>query len=96
MVHCTLPIDATSHALYHQTVEEVWYFLQGKGQVWRKKGAQEEITDVAPGICLAIEPGTHFQFRNLGNQELTFIIVTMPPWPGEHEAVHVQGHWEIV
>ena len=94
MVHCTLPRGATSSAVTHMTVEEVWYFLRGRGQVWRKSESCESVEDVAPGVSLTIELGTHFQFRNTGDEDLSFIIVTMPPWPGEQEAVRVDGYWK--
>ena len=94
MVHCTLPRGATSAAVMHGTVEEVWYFLQGHGQVWRKSETTESVQDVAPGVSLIIDFGTHFQFRNTGDEDLCFIIVTMPPWPGEQEAVRVDGYWK--
>ncbi len=93
LVHCRLPIGASSMAVMHKTVEEVWYFIQGNGQVWRKSEAAESVVDVYPGVSLSIETGTHFQFRNTGNEDLCFVIVTMPPWPGEHEAVRVDDYW---
>lgn len=94
MVHCTLPRGATSMAVAHRTVEEVWYFVQGQGQVRRKSEAAESVVDVRPGVSLSIEVGTHFQFRNTGDDDLCFIIVTMPPWPGEDEAVRVEDYWK--
>jgi mannose-6-phosphate isomerase-like protein (cupin superfamily) len=45
-------------------------------------------------VCLTIPLGTHFQFRAFGPESLTALGVTMPPWPGEGEAVRVQGKWE--
>ncbi len=30
--HCTLPAGRTSLAVRHRTVEEVWYFLRGRGR----------------------------------------------------------------
>ena len=93
LAHCTLPPHGISLAVRHQTIEEIWYFLQGQGQVWRRQGDQEEIVEVGPGICLTIPTGTHFQFRNTGEEPLCFLIATMPPWPGEQEAVRVQDHW---
>ena len=93
MVHCKLPPGGTSLAVTHRTVEEVWYFIQGRGQVWRKKGDRESVVDVGPGVSLSIETGAHFQFRNTGDEELCFIIVTMPPWPGEQEAARVEDYW---
>ena len=38
VVHCRLPLGAVTIPVRHRTVEEVWYFLAGKGQVWRKQG----------------------------------------------------------
>jgi mannose-6-phosphate isomerase-like protein (cupin superfamily) len=95
MVHCRLPPGATSLAVVHKTVEEIWYFLQGRGQVWRKRGNQETVVDVELGVSVGIEVGTHFQFRNTGNEDLCFIIVTMPPWPGEGEAIRVEDYWNV-
>ena len=96
MVHCTLPSGAVSMAVKHLTVEEVWYVIQGRGEVWRKSGSAESVVDLEPGLSLTIETGTHFQFRNTGGDELCFIIVTMPPWPGEQEAVRVEDFWDVV
>ena len=95
LTHCTLPPHGISLAVKHKTVEEIWYFIQGHGQVWRKQGDREEIIDVSPGICLTIPPGTHFQFRNTDKEPLCFIIATMPPWPGDQVAVGVQDHWKV-
>ncbi len=95
MVHCTLPPGATSLAVAHRTVEEVWFFLKGRGQVWQKNDERETVVDVERGVSLAIETGTHFQFRNTGDEDLCFIIVTMPPWSGDDEAMRVQDYWEV-
>ena len=95
MVHCTLPSGATSAAVTHRTVEEVWYILQGRGQVWRKSESAESVVDVYPGVSLNITVGTHFQFRNTGDEPLCIIIVTIPPWPGEDEAVRVEDYWDV-
>ena len=93
MVHCTLPPGGVTRGVRHRTVEEVWFFLGGTGQLWRKSGAREEIVDVGPGLALTIPLGTDFQFRTVGDEPLTFVITTMPPWPGNAEAVEVPGVW---
>lgn len=95
MVHCTLPPGAISMAVKHLTVEEVWYFIEGQGQVWRKSESAESVLDVHPGVSLSIEVGTHFQFYNTGAENLCFVIVTLPPWPGEQEAVRVADYWDV-
>jgi mannose-6-phosphate isomerase-like protein (cupin superfamily) len=94
VVHCTLPPYQTSVAICHKTVEEIWYFINGQGEVWRKRGDKEEVITVKRGVCISIPTGTHFQFRNTRNKPLEFLITTMPPWPGEQEAVRVQNYWE--
>ncbi|MFH0730303.1 MAG: cupin domain-containing protein [Pseudomonadota bacterium] len=91
--HCTLPAGKTSSAVKHKTVEEIWYFLEGKGEVWRLHNDHTKIVEVGPGISLTIPVGTHFQFRNTGSDPLRFVIATMPPWPGADEAVRVENHW---
>ena len=94
LAYCTLPVGATSKAVVHQTVEEIWYCVAGMGQVWRRGPAEAQITDLAPGTCLTIPVGTHFQFRTTGAEELQLLIATMPPWPGVHEALPVADYWE--
>jgi mannose-6-phosphate isomerase-like protein (cupin superfamily) len=93
--HCTLPVGAVSRAVRHRSVEEVWVFISGQGEVWRERDGQEEITPVGPGVSLNIPLGTRFQFRNTGAEPLCFIIATLPPWPGEDEAVAEAGHWDV-
>ena len=95
MVHCTLNPGEVSLPVAHRTVEEVWYFLEGTGQVWRRSGDDERVVDVAPGVSLSIPVGAHFQFRTTGDDPLRILIVTMPPWPGEDEAYRVPGHWPV-
>ena len=95
MVHCTLPPDGVSHAVRHATVEELWYIVGGRGEVWRKLGDSEEVVDAIPGVSLHIATGDHFQFRNTGPAPLEIVIATTPPWPGEHEATRVPDHWPV-
>ena len=93
--HCTLPEGAVSAPVYHKTVEEIWYFISGEGQMWRKQGEKEETVSVRAGVSVSIPPGTIFQFRNTGKEPLCFIDVTMPPWPGSDEALPAEGIWTL-
>ena len=95
MVHCTLRPGAVSKPVAHRTVEEVWYFLEGAGQMWRRQGDEERVVDVGPGVSLSIPVGAHFQFKATGDRPLQALIVTMPPWPGEDEAYPVAGRWPV-
>jgi mannose-6-phosphate isomerase-like protein (cupin superfamily) len=92
--HFELPAGATSVAVAHRRVDEIWYFLAGRGEMWRRSAVQEEIVSVGPGVCLTIPAGTSFQFRALGDEPLAAFGVTMPPWPDGGDAVPVAGRWE--
>jgi mannose-6-phosphate isomerase-like protein (cupin superfamily) len=83
----------TSRAVVHRTVDEIWLFVSGRGEVWRRQGEREEVVEVEAGVCVTIPCGTHFQFRSLGDGPLAAIGVTMPPWPGDDEALPVPGEW---
>ena len=93
MAHFELGPGETSTAVSHRTVEELWYCLGGQGQMWRRRGVREDVVDLHPGVALTIPVGTHFQFRATGSDPLTVVAVTMPPWPGDDEAVVVEGTW---
>ena len=94
LAHFTLSPYAVSKAMVHRTVEEVWYFLSGRGRMWRRFLEQEEIVDVGPRVCITIPTGAHFQFCSVSHEPLTAVGTTMPPWPGEGEAVEVDGFWQ--
>lgn len=93
MAHFQLPAGAVSRAVTHRTVEEIWYVVAGRGEMWRRAPGQEETVALRPGVCLSIPLGTHFQFRALGHEPLAAVGITMPPWPGEDEAMVVEGQW---
>lgn len=93
MAHFRLAPGEVATAIRHRTVEEIWYVLAGSGEMWRAEGEREEVVPLLPGTCLTIPVGTRFQFRSLGDAPLDAVAVTMPPWPGEGEAVPVEGPW---
>lgn len=93
MVHCTLQSGQISLAITHRTVAELWYVVGGTDEIWRKQDDHEEITPLQAGTSLSIPAGTHFQFRCTGDTALELVLVTMPPWPGDGEAVRVPDHW---
>ena len=89
-VEVTLPAGQVSRPVRHRTVEEVWYILEGAGQVWRcpPDAAPDQVPplDVSQGDTLVIPTGWAFQFSAVPDAPLRFLCVTMPPWPGEDEA----------
>jgi hypothetical protein len=44
-------------------------------------------------VCIDIPLGTAFQYRCTGHVPLVFTCTALPPWPGDHEAVIMDGPW---
>ncbi len=95
--HFRLAPGAVSRAGRHRTVEEIWYILEGRGEMWRRMGAQEDVVTLTPGLCLTIPLGTSFQFRSGHGTPLSAFAVTMPPWPEDSndEWTEVEPHWPV-
>jgi len=93
MAEFELAAGRVSAAVTHRTAEEIWYVQQGRGEMWRRQGAREEVVALEPGLCLTIPQGTHFQFKALDGGALRVLAITMPPWPGADEAIVVAGPW---
>lgn len=86
LCHCILPAGKTSSPVSHHDVEEIWYVLEGHGEVWLKAAGIEETVRVNAATSLTIPPRTGFQFRNTRASPLCIVIATMLPWPGPREA----------
>ena len=74
MAHFELPPGQATTAVVHLTVEEIWFSLSGRGEMWHKRNDQEEVVPVEAGVCLMIPLGTHFQFRSLGYEPLAAVL----------------------
>ena len=94
MAHFRLAAGAVSKAVVHRSVEELWFVVAGAGEMWRRQGDREEVVALTPGLCLSIPVGTHFQFRASAGEAVSAVAVTLPPWPGDGEAVFVEGPWQ--
>lgn len=93
MAHFTLAPGAVAKPVAHRTIEEVWFFVSGRGRMWRRLGDDAAVVEVGPGMSISLPVGTHFQFRCDGAEPLTAVGVSMPPWPGDGEAYAVVGAW---
>ena len=89
LVEVGLEAGQVTRPVWHRSVEELWYVLDGEGSVWRCPPDQDPSgvmpVDVGPGDAMVIPTGWSFQFA-AGASGLTFLCFTTPPWPGEDEA----------
>ena len=93
MAHFRLGAGEVARAVRHRTVEEIWFVVFGAGQIWRLQDGRAEIVELTPDQCVSIPVGAAFQFRASPTEALGIVGVTMPPWPGEDEALPADGPW---
>jgi mannose-6-phosphate isomerase-like protein (cupin superfamily) len=93
MARFSLPGFGVSRAVVHRTVDELWYFIAGRGEMWLRSATSEATIPVAAGQSVAIPAGTTFQFRSRTADALQAVGVTMPPWLGDGEALAAEGPW---
>lgn len=60
LCQCILPVDAKSHATSHETVEEILFFMEGEGEVYRKGLNDSEPVSVLSGTSVVIPTQTVF------------------------------------
>ena len=48
MAEFELAAGLVSAAITHRTVEEIWYVLTGRGEMWRRQDSREEVVALGP------------------------------------------------
>lgn len=94
LAHFEFPSGETAPAVRHKTVDEVWYILSGRGEMWLSDEGRDDVVELRAGTCISIPVGTTFQVRTHRPVSLCAVGATMPPWPGPHEALVVAGRWQ--
>ena len=61
MAHFELPAGATSRAVTHRTVGSL-VRPPGRGELWRKQSAREEVAVLEPGVCVTLPGARTFRF----------------------------------
>jgi quercetin dioxygenase-like cupin family protein len=63
MIHSTVPPQQVNRATMHATVSELWFVLEGRGEIWRNDGDESCVTALVPGTSVDIPVGTAFHLR---------------------------------
>src|SRR2546427_5722392 len=71
MAEFQLATGQVSTAVTHRTVEEIWYVLGGRGEMWRRQGGEEEVVGLEAGGGVTSPRGAPFQFRAPAGWALT-------------------------
>ena len=87
---CTLAPGQITKPVQHRTIHELWYVLEGQGELW----LDGDVLELAPGNDAHLQPGQPFQFRCTGTR-LSILITSIPAWPGDEEAQPApNGPWQ--
>lgn len=79
LAEARLPAGAATAPHFHPATEEIYYVLEGSGEMRIDGDARE----VGPGDAIAIPPGATHQIRNTGRQVLKFLCCCAPGY--EHD-----------
>ncbi len=93
MAHFTFPAGHVTPGIRHRRVDEVWYVVDGDGELWLSDEAGSAIVELRAGVAVSIPVGTTFQVSVAEAAPLAVVGVTIPPWPPEGDADIVDGHW---
>lgn len=66
---CKVPVGKTHKAHSHETMEEIFYFTSGEGQV----KINDEIEDVLAGDRIIVPAKAVHQVKNTGNRDLEYV-----------------------
>jgi mannose-6-phosphate isomerase-like protein (cupin superfamily) len=89
LAHCVVHPGQRTRAVHHRTVTELWYALDGLGELARWDDgvhAPPRVLALRSGTSVGIPIGTAFQFRCTGPDPLRLLLLTMPQWPDANEA----------
>ena len=87
LAEARLPAGGKTAPHYHPKCEEIYYVLQGKGQMQ----IEDSLRQVIPGDAIAIPAGARHQIANEGGETLIFLCCCAPAY--EHEDTVLVDDW---
>ena len=79
LAEARLPLRASTTPHYHPQTEEIYYILEGEGQMV----IGDETCQVGPGDAIAILPGQIHTITNCGTEVLKFLCCCAPGYEND-------------
>lgn len=79
LAEATLPPGVKTECHLHREVEEIYYFLKGRGRIL----VGDDFYDVGPGVSILHRPGVRHQTWNTSDEPLIFLCQCAPAY--EHD-----------
>jgi mannose-6-phosphate isomerase-like protein (cupin superfamily) len=74
LAEARLPVGGATTPHYHPRCEEIYYILEGSGQM----RIDAQVREIGVGDAIAIPPGARHQIRNTGTVVLRFLCCCSP------------------
>ena len=74
--------DTVSIPVQRKDLEELYFVIAGKGEVWLKdiESEKEKVVVLKPGTIIQIPSTSVVQYRNTGKKNLILLVPTNPPY----------------
>ena len=79
LAEARLPVGAATTPHHHPRTEEIYYILEGDGEMT----VDDETRRVGPGDAIAIPPGARHTIRNVGQETLKFLCCCAPGYEND-------------
>jgi mannose-6-phosphate isomerase-like protein (cupin superfamily) len=87
LAEARLPAGGSTTPHHHVKTEEIYYILEGVGEM----RIDRETALVGPGDAIAIPPGASHQITNTGSHPLQFLCCCAPGYEHEDTVLEVEG-----
>jgi mannose-6-phosphate isomerase-like protein (cupin superfamily) len=87
LAEARLPAGGSTTPHHHVKTEEIYYILEGVGEM----RIERETALVGPGDAIAIPPGASHQITNTGSNPLQFLCCCAPGYEHEDTVLEVES-----
>jgi mannose-6-phosphate isomerase-like protein (cupin superfamily) len=94
LTHAVCHAGNTSGTHHLPELDEGYFVLSGRGEIWRATDEREAVTALRPGRWVAMPGGMRFQYRANAGSSLVFLVVVLPSWREELFHVVEGGRWK--
>jgi mannose-6-phosphate isomerase-like protein (cupin superfamily) len=92
IVHATAFAEKASQPAIIEGFGELFYILEGEGELWRATGELESVTQLTARRCVTIPPGIDYQFRAV-RAPMKFLVATAPRFDPKNWHPANRSYW---
>lgn len=93
LTHAVCLAGSTSGTHHLPELDEGYFVLSGRGEIWRAVNGRDAVTALRPGRWVSMPAGMRFQYRANVGSSLVFLVVVLPSWHEDLFHVVAGGRW---